>query len=116
MPEFSYRVREQSSGHVVEVSGDVDMAVSGQLSEVLEPLVAAGDVVLDCSAVTFFDSMGLRTVVVAIQQAKQAGTVFDLVPSAAVARVLEPAGMAGIFTVHDIPPQAHNAPDGPASG
>lgn len=88
MPEFSCRVREQDQVSVVEVAGDVDMSVAGQLSEVLEPLVAAGDVVLDCTAVTFFDSMGLRVAVNALNQAAQASTAFSLVPSHAVTRVL----------------------------
>ncbi|ACU71712.1 anti-sigma-factor antagonist [Catenulispora acidiphila DSM 44928] len=104
MREFSYRVREQDSVSVVEVSGDVDMSVAGQLSGVLEPLVAAGDVVVDCTAVTFFDSMGLRVAVDAMNRAGQAGTAFSLVPSQMVARVLELAGVSGLFVIHDSVP------------
>ncbi|ACU75478.1 anti-sigma-factor antagonist [Catenulispora acidiphila DSM 44928] len=104
MPEFSYRVREQDRVSVVEVSGDVDMSVAGQLSDVLEPLVADRDVVLDCTGVTFFDSMGLRVAVNALNQAAQAGTAFSLVPSQTVARVLELAGVTSIFVIHDSAP------------
>ncbi|MEY9930501.1 anti-anti-sigma factor [Catenulispora sp. GP43] len=53
------------------MSGDVDMSTRQQLAQTLEPLVAAGDVVLDCSQVAFFDSMGLRVAVTMMQQAAQ---------------------------------------------
>jgi stage II sporulation protein AA (anti-sigma F factor antagonist) len=101
MPEFSYRVRTDGVLNVVEVSGDVDMAVADQLTEALDPLVTASEVVLDLSAVAFFDSMGLRVVVQAKQQAEQAGNAFTLIPSKAVSRVLELAGLSKLFTIHD---------------
>lgn len=104
MPQFSYQVREHGPVSVVEVSGDVDMAVAGELTEVLQPLVTHKDVVLDCSAVTFFDSMGLRVAISARTQAERAGTTFVLVPSPVVSRVLELAGVAGIFATYDSPP------------
>ena len=106
MPEFSCRVRAQDSVKIVEVSGDVDMSTYQQLAQTLEPLVAAGDVVLDCSQVAFFDSMGLRVAVTIMQQAAQAATTFTLVPSRAVRRVLELAGVTQIFNIQDAPPQA----------
>jgi anti-sigma B factor antagonist len=102
MPEFSYRIRTEGPVTIVEISGDVDMSVAGQLTEALEPLVAAGpNVVLDCSNVAFFDSMGLRLAVQAKRQAEQVGTTFTLLPSAAVTRVLELAGVSDLFTAGD---------------
>lgn len=59
--------------------------------------------VLDCSGVTFFDSMGLRTAVQCMQQAKEVGATFALIPSEPVTRVLELAGVSGIFTIYDSP-------------
>lgn len=59
---------------------------------------------LDCSGVTFFDSMGLRVAAQAMQQAQQAETTFALVPRS-VRRVLELAGVAELFTLHDGPSQ-----------
>ena len=47
MQAFSYQVRTQGPVCIVEASGDVDMSAFAQLTEVLLPLVAAGDVVLD---------------------------------------------------------------------
>jgi anti-sigma B factor antagonist len=106
MPEFSYRIRTEGPVTIVEISGDVDMSVAGQLTEALEPLVAAGpSVVLDCSNVAFFDSMGLQVAVQAKRHAEHAGTTFTLLPSAAVTRVLELAGVSDLFTPGD------NAPD-----
>jgi stage II sporulation protein AA (anti-sigma F factor antagonist) len=104
MPEFSYQVRSDQTVTTVEVSGDVDMAVASRLSEVLDPLITAdATVVLDCSGVTFFDSMGLRTAVQGMQQAKDVGATFALIPSTPVTRVLELAGVSGIFTIYDSP-------------
>ena len=80
------------------------MSVAGQLTTVLDPLITAeARVVLDCSSVTFFDSMGLRTTVQAMQQAKDVGATFALIPSRPVTRVLELAGVSGIFTIYDSP-------------
>jgi anti-anti-sigma factor len=102
MPEFSYQVRNDQAITIVEVGGDVDMSVAGRLSDVLDPLITAdATVVLDCSGVTFFDSMGLRTAVQSTQQAKDVGAAFALIPSEPVARVLELAGVSGIFTLYD---------------
>lgn len=104
MPGFSYQVRSDEAIVIVEVSGDVDMSVAGQLSEVLDPLITAeARVVLDCSGVIFFDSMGLRVTVQAMQLAKDVGATFALIPSQPVTRVLELAGVSGIFTIYDSP-------------
>ena len=84
----------------------MDMSTYQQLAQTLEPSVAAGDVVSACSQVAFFDSMGLRVAVTIMQQAAQAATTFTLVPSRAVRRVLELAGVAQIFDIQDAPPQA----------
>lgn len=102
MPEFSYQIRTDEELTILEVAGDVDMSVAKTLSEALEPLITAGaSVVLDCSAVTFFDSMGLRVAVQTTHLAKNTGATFALVPSAAVTRVLNLAGVSGIFTLYD---------------
>lgn len=102
MAGFSHQVRTDDGMTIVEAAGDVDMSVAGQLSETLEPLITAqASVVLDCSGVTFFDSMGLRVVVLAIQRAKEVGAAFALVPSASVTRVLELAGISEVCTVYD---------------
>lgn len=102
MPEFSYQVRTDKGMTIIEVTGDVDMSVAKRLSEALEPLITAETtVVLDCSAVTFFDSMGLRVAVQTLHQAKNIGATFALVPSAAVIRVLDLAGVSGIFNLYD---------------
>lgn len=82
------------------------MSVHEQLTEALEPLVAAGDVVLDCSRVSFMDSMGLRVALSMVRQAEEVGTIFALVPSKAVSRVLELAGVTEIFNIRDAVPSA----------
>lgn len=97
--QFSYQLRTEGSVRIVEACGDIDMSVFGQLTELLLPLVATEDVVLDCTGVTFCDSMGLRAFVHTRQAALEAGTTFALVPSAPVTRVLTLAGVTQIFTI-----------------
>src|SRR6478736_4399478 len=72
MPRFNYLVVTVSDGHLVRVSGEVDLASAPQLSEVLGQF-ANGTLRVDLSAVTFLDSSGLRTLLHAHRDAQRAG-------------------------------------------
>jgi stage II sporulation protein AA (anti-sigma F factor antagonist) len=100
---------------VVKAAGDVDLAFAGELWDVLEPLLTPGAVVaLDCSGITFLDSTGLRSAVVAANRAKETDAVFCLIaPSEPVTRVLDLSGVTGMFTVYADPAEA--AADGAAT-
>jgi anti-sigma B factor antagonist len=58
---------------VVEVHGDLDMDTHPQLRDHLQPLVGAGQVVVDLSGVGFMDSSALGTLVVVFKAVRAAG-------------------------------------------
>src|SRR3954451_24711924 len=63
-PAMTYTCTAHSTDEqvLVHVTGDVDFAVSDLLWKDIEPwLVPTKSVVVDCSGITFLDSMGLRT-------------------------------------------------------
>src|SRR5215475_9651470 len=72
MARFDYLVVTVSDGHLVKVSGEVDLATAPQLAEVLGQF-ANGTLRVDLSGVTFLDSSGLRTLVRAHRDAQRAG-------------------------------------------
>jgi len=72
MTRFNYLVVTVSDGHLVRVSGEVDLASAPQLSEVLGQF-ANGTLRVHLSAVTFLDASGLRTLLHAHRDAQRAG-------------------------------------------
>src|SRR5262249_488889 len=72
MPSLEYSVAAFAVGHRVTVVGEVDLATSPELAEVLAQ-VANGTVRVDITGVTFLDSSGLRTLLVAHRNAQHAG-------------------------------------------
>jgi len=101
MVRFSCEASGTSGRMVLVVAGEVDLAAADRLSEALDRgLVPDGVLAVDLSAVTFIDSMGLRTLIKAAQKADEVDARLRLaaVP-AAVTRVLELAGVSGLFNV-----------------
>jgi anti-anti-sigma factor len=72
MARFEYLVITVDDGHLVKVSGEVDLATAPELAEVLGQF-ANGTLRVDLSEVTFLDSSGLRTLVRAHRDARRAG-------------------------------------------
>lgn len=101
--EFSCTAQHQDGHVLITLAGDVDLAVHARFQAEAEPWVSAGmDVVLDCSKVTFLDSMGLRVLVHLRRMVLDNGRDFTLLaPSGPVLRVLELAGVQGLFQVID---------------
>jgi stage II sporulation protein AA (anti-sigma F factor antagonist) len=100
--EFSCSARQSGGLRVLEVSGDVDLAAHAQFQADVDRLWprTPTDVVMDCSRVTFLDSMGLRVLVHAMQRAAGNGCGFALAaPSQPVLRVLELAGVTSLFSL-----------------
>lgn len=98
MDRFAVSVDQSGpGGHVVAVTGELDLAAAEGLWSEIEPLIAPGAlVVLDGTGMTFLDSSGLRVLLLAGNRASSAGAAFRLVaPQPAVQRVLELAGAAG---------------------
>lgn len=117
MAQFSCQVHTDGAVHVVQVGGDVDMAVTTQLWAVLEPLLTPGArVAMECSQITFFDSMALRIAMQAAIRAKECDADFVLVaPSDPMARVLDLSGAIEMFTVHASTAEAAVAQSGEPS-
>lgn len=100
--EFSCSAKQFADHVLVTVAGDVDLAAHTQFQAELDQSwdAAATDLVLDCSQVTFLDSMGLRVLVHAMQRAAAANHTLSLAaPSQPVLRVLELAGVEDLFPV-----------------
>ncbi|ACU76017.1 anti-sigma-factor antagonist [Catenulispora acidiphila DSM 44928] len=109
--EFSCTVRQIADRVVLTVAGDVDLAVHGRFeADVEQYWDASTDLVIDCSRITFLDSMGLRVLVHAMQRAAGNGRDIAIAaPSDPVLRVLDLAGIRSLFT--EIGPVADAAPD-----
>jgi anti-anti-sigma factor len=103
---FSCTARRTAEHVVLAVRGDVDLASHERFQADVEPwLVPGASVVVDCSGVEFLDSMGLRVLVLAWQRSAKDGFGFALAaPSPPVVRVLELAGIAGMFPILDTAP------------
>ena len=85
----------------VQISGELDVSTAPKLiatvHEVAQPPVRRVD--LDCEAVTFLDSTGLRALLVARSEATRMGVDLVIVePSRSVDRVIQMTGLAGLLT------------------
>src|SRR4051794_39815088 len=88
-------------GTLVLVAGEVDPRTASQLAEPLRvAMEAGGEVVVDLSGVTFFDSSGIA-VLIATHQALRSNDRGLVVraPSRVVERVLQLAQLTGEFTI-----------------
>lgn len=97
--EFSCTAKQIAGRVVLTVSGEVDLAAHlGFEAEIERSWDGSSDLVIDCSQVTFLDSMGLRVLVRTRQRAVDNGRDFALAaPSVPVLRVLELAGIRDLF-------------------
>jgi len=114
--EFSCTANQIAGRVVLTVTGDVDLAAHTRFeAEVERSWDGSSDLVIDCSRITFLDSMGLRVLVQSRQRASDNSRDFALAaPSEQVLRVLELAGIKSLFTVVGTIPGSEPDPD-PAS-
>ncbi|MEY9929883.1 anti-anti-sigma factor [Catenulispora sp. GP43] len=98
---FSCTTRKIAGRVVLIVAGDVDLAAHSRFeTDVEQYWDGSTDLVLDCSQVTFLDSMGLRVLVQAVQRPSEKGRGVALAaPSTPVLRVLELAGVKDLFSL-----------------
>jgi anti-sigma B factor antagonist len=97
LPEFSLTVRDlpDLDVHVVELSGELDVASADFLTHALAD-VAGSTVVVDLSDLAFMDSSGIGALVVARNRIKAKG-LGELVlarPAAIVQKALEIVGLS----------------------
>ena len=94
LPEFSMTVRNVPDTHIVALSGELDAATSPGLADAL--LQTSGStVVVDLSGLTFMDSSGIGTLVVARNRimAEGLGQLVLTRPDVNVAKVLDIVGL-----------------------
>ena len=90
---------------VLRAAGELDVAVvPGMLAGVPALVAGAAAVVLDLTAVTFFDSSGVRLVDRVARECGREGAGFRVVarPGLTSRRVLEIVGFAGPLVVDDV--------------
>lgn len=99
---FTCTAQQSGQQILVNLTGDVDLAAYPALEAEADTWAHKGvDVVVDCSKVTFMDSMGLRFLLEVQQAATEAGHNFALAnPSKPVMRVLELGRRTELFQLH----------------
>lgn len=97
------RADRRNTDHVVlSVSGEVDLVTGPGLEQAITAhLGDAHHVVLDLTAVTFFGSFGLATLVKTNEVATNRGVELALVPNRLVRRTMDLTSTAALFTVYD---------------
>lgn len=85
---------------VIRISGDLDAQTAGHLDEVITAQLAdgRGEVLLDVSELTFIDSSGLRSMVLA-RGPEGEGRVVLRSPSPSVIRLLDITGLTEVFVI-----------------
>ena len=91
-------------GHVLKVSGEIDLSNADAFAEALELNGTNGGVTIDASDLQYLDSAGLRVLLVMakkVQQAKGKVALYGLVPN-----VREVFAVSGFDTIFSIQPDS----------
>jgi stage II sporulation protein AA (anti-sigma F factor antagonist) len=84
----------------VRLTGEVDLSNADQLEQELIPALAAGgEVIVDCSGLTFMDSTGFRVLINAARWLEGSGKLVLLSPSSLILRSLELLGVGQLPAV-----------------
>lgn len=110
--EFTCTALQSEQQLAVTLTGDVDYTIIPRLQAKADTWAGAGtDVVLDCSRVTFMDSLGIRVLIQLRQTVTGAGHSLILAsPSIPVIRVLELAGLKQLFAYSGAEPEPSTKP------
>jgi anti-sigma B factor antagonist len=99
---FDIQVSASDGIAVLAVSGDIDLAVVGQLRAKVSAqldLERVNGVLIDLSAVTFMDSTGIGTLVGCWHQAEARGKTLQIANARSqIARVLDITGVLGLLS------------------
>jgi anti-sigma B factor antagonist len=87
---------------VVTLEGEVDLYTAPEFKEALLRGIDDGarHVIVDLSAVTFVDSTALGVLVGGGKRLLNSGALLIVCSDARIRRILEIAGLAGVFAVH----------------
>jgi anti-sigma B factor antagonist len=93
--ELEVSVDVSAGRHLVRLSGELDLASSSTLVDVVDRLlIGADEIVVDIELVSFIDSSGLHALLSCLAKCEAAGTVFLLTPATSqVRRLFEIAGV-----------------------
>jgi anti-sigma B factor antagonist len=92
VPQLSIDVQNDGGAPVVMLSGELDLGTIGALTDTLDRL--DGSPIVDLEGLSFIDSSGIRTLVIARKRMlKNGGDLVLLSPQPQVRRVLEITGL-----------------------
>lgn len=95
MAPLQATVAEDTDRQVVRLAGEIDLANSPELAELLEPLAAKGPVTVDLRDVRFMDSSGLHALLnFAARSLNGNGPLTIANPSRTLLRVMDIMGIA----------------------
>lgn len=117
MQRFNVTTTDPQSGcRHVQIEGELDLAVAGQLDEVLSAAVAECDrVLVGLDRCTFIDSSGIAVILRAHSRMGEDGRrLAAYAPSDQVLRVLSMTGLTANGLVFDSAEEAMAALDGPS--
>lgn len=95
-PQFELRDHARDARHTLVLKGELDMACSPALDETLRELCGdqTDELVLDMSQLTFLDSTGLRSILLAAELCERNGCGLALIPGPAqVQRLFQVTGL-----------------------
>ncbi|HEY3831226.1 MAG TPA: STAS domain-containing protein [Acidimicrobiia bacterium] len=98
---FSYKTSVEANKMIVELQGEVDVAATAELRDLLrDALAQATDVVVDLAAVGFIDSSGIGALIAANAYTEENGSTLALRGlSAPAKRVIQILGLEQTLTI-----------------
>ena len=108
IPTFDLRVVRDGRSMRIVPSGELDIATTPELEQVLDEAAADGvtEIVLDLRELTFMDSTGLRALAQANSRAGERGVMLSIIRGPRqIERVLEISGLGSLLPLVDAPPQ-----------
>lgn len=96
--ELQVRVTQRPTSILISAAGELDLGTVHLLRTALAGrTLTRQDIVVDLSALTFMDSTGVKLLLSLRSHAVRTGTALRLVVNDRVERVLQVAGLAGMF-------------------
>jgi anti-anti-sigma factor len=106
-PPFETEESDEDGALVLTVRGELDLETAPTLRERLRAAIAKGrtQLIVDVAGLAFIDSTGISVLVDAMKQARrQDGSLVLRDPTPGTRRVLEIAGLLGLFGLENHPP------------
>lgn len=95
--------KKEANGTVVQLKGKVDATSAPAVEQALVTVIDQGEkkLVIDCTAMDFISSAGLRSLLMAVKKMKAAGGLIALSGlQSSVKEVFDISGFSALFTIH----------------